>query len=73
MPPGCPSGRFAWEHDAHLCWHRSKVDRFLLGDDVSAYDEVARLGNGGAMTRSANSRERSPVRSQWQMGSRDRP
>jgi alkylation response protein AidB-like acyl-CoA dehydrogenase len=34
---------FTWEHDAHLYWRRSKVDRFLLGDDVSAYDEVARL------------------------------
>jgi alkylation response protein AidB-like acyl-CoA dehydrogenase len=34
---------FTWEHDAHLYWRRSKVDRFLLGDDVAAYDEVARL------------------------------
>ncbi len=33
---------FTWEHDAHLYWRRSKVDRFLLGDDVAAYDEVAR-------------------------------
>jgi alkylation response protein AidB-like acyl-CoA dehydrogenase len=31
-----------WEHDAHLFWRRAKVDRFLLGDDVSAFDEVAR-------------------------------
>ncbi|MFC6341867.1 acyl-CoA dehydrogenase family protein, partial [Nocardioides hankookensis] len=34
---------FTWEHDAHLFWRRAKVDRFLLGDDVDAYDEVARL------------------------------
>jgi alkylation response protein AidB-like acyl-CoA dehydrogenase len=34
---------FTWEHDAHLYWRRSKVDRLLLGDDVAAYDEVARL------------------------------
>jgi alkylation response protein AidB-like acyl-CoA dehydrogenase len=34
---------FTWEHDAHLYWRRAKVDRFLLGDDVAAYDEVARL------------------------------
>ena len=34
---------FTWEHDAHLYWRRAKVDRFLLGDDVEAYDTVARL------------------------------
>jgi hypothetical protein len=34
---------FTWEHDAHLFWRRAKVDRFLLGDDVDAYDTVARL------------------------------
>lgn len=34
---------FTWEHDAHLFWRRAKVDRFLLGDDVAAFDEVARL------------------------------
>ena len=34
---------FTWEHDAHLYWRRAKVDRFLLGDDIAAYDEVARL------------------------------
>jgi alkylation response protein AidB-like acyl-CoA dehydrogenase len=34
---------FTWEHDAHLYWRRAKVDRLLLGDDVSAYDTVARL------------------------------
>ncbi|MEP9361856.1 acyl-CoA dehydrogenase family protein [Nocardioides sp. CN2-186] len=34
---------FTWEHDAHLYWRRAKVDRLLLGDDVAAYDEVARL------------------------------
>jgi alkylation response protein AidB-like acyl-CoA dehydrogenase len=34
---------FTWEHDAHLFWRRAKVDRFLLGDDVEAYDTVARL------------------------------
>jgi alkylation response protein AidB-like acyl-CoA dehydrogenase len=34
---------FTWEHDAHLFWRRSKVDRFLLGDDVAAFDEVARI------------------------------
>ncbi|MCL2542254.1 MAG: acyl-CoA/acyl-ACP dehydrogenase [Nocardioidaceae bacterium] len=39
---------FTWEHDAHLYWRRAKVDRFLLGDDVSAYDEVARLAVAGA-------------------------
>jgi len=33
---------FTWEHDAHLYWRRAKVDRFLLGDDVDAVDEVAR-------------------------------
>jgi alkylation response protein AidB-like acyl-CoA dehydrogenase len=39
---------FTWEHDAHLFWRRAKVDRFLLGDDVAAYDEVARLALAGA-------------------------
>jgi alkylation response protein AidB-like acyl-CoA dehydrogenase len=34
---------FTWEHDAHLYWRRAKVDRFLLGDDVEAFDTVARL------------------------------
>ena len=34
---------FTWEHDAHLLWRRAKVDRLLLGDDVAAYDTVARL------------------------------
>jgi alkylation response protein AidB-like acyl-CoA dehydrogenase len=34
---------FTWEHDAHLYWRRAKVDRFLLGDDIAAHDEVARL------------------------------
>ncbi len=34
---------FTWEHDAHLFWRRAKVDRFLLGDDVAAFDDVARL------------------------------
>jgi alkylation response protein AidB-like acyl-CoA dehydrogenase len=34
---------FTWEHDAHLFWRRSKVDRFLLGDDTDAFDQVARL------------------------------
>jgi alkylation response protein AidB-like acyl-CoA dehydrogenase len=34
---------FTWEHDAHLYWRRAKVDRFLLGDDIAAYDTVARL------------------------------
>ncbi|WP_433832670.1 acyl-CoA dehydrogenase family protein [Actinoplanes sp. CA-015351] len=34
---------FTWEHDAHLYWRRAKVDRFLLGDDIAAFDEVARL------------------------------
>jgi alkylation response protein AidB-like acyl-CoA dehydrogenase len=33
---------FTWEHDAHLYWRRAKVDRFLLGDDLGAFDEVAR-------------------------------
>ncbi|HYG95313.1 MAG TPA: acyl-CoA dehydrogenase family protein [Nocardioides sp.] len=42
---------FTWEHDAHLFWRRAKVDRFLLGDDVAAFDEVARLATGGAATR----------------------
>jgi alkylation response protein AidB-like acyl-CoA dehydrogenase len=37
---------FTWEHDAHLFWRRAKVDRLLLGDDVSAYDTVARLALG---------------------------
>ncbi|HEX4190028.1 MAG TPA: acyl-CoA dehydrogenase family protein [Marmoricola sp.] len=39
---------FTWEHDAHLYWRRAKVDRFLLGDDVAAYDEVARLALAAA-------------------------
>ena len=34
---------FTWEHDAHLYWRRAKVDRLLLGDDVAAFDTVARL------------------------------
>ena len=34
---------FTWEHDAHLFWRRAKVDRLLLGDDVDAFDTVARL------------------------------
>jgi alkylation response protein AidB-like acyl-CoA dehydrogenase len=34
---------FTWEHDAHLYWRRAKVDRLLLGDDVEAFDTVARL------------------------------
>ncbi|MGB8649464.1 MAG: acyl-CoA dehydrogenase family protein [Mycobacteriales bacterium] len=34
---------FTWEHDAHLYWRRAKVDRLLLGDDVAAFDQVARL------------------------------
>ena len=38
---------FTWEHDAHLFWRRAKVDRFLLGDDVDAFDEVARLAIAG--------------------------
>jgi len=39
---------FTWEHDAHLYWRRAHVDRYLLGDDVAAYDEVARLALAGA-------------------------
>ncbi|HVV76526.1 MAG TPA: acyl-CoA dehydrogenase family protein [Mycobacteriales bacterium] len=39
---------FTWEHDAHLYWRRAKVDRFLLGDDVEAFDTVARLAIAGA-------------------------
>lgn len=38
---------FTWEHDAHLFWRRAKVDRFLLGDDVAAFDEVASLALEG--------------------------
>jgi alkylation response protein AidB-like acyl-CoA dehydrogenase len=34
---------FTWEHDAHLFWRRAKVDRLLLGDDIAAFDTVARL------------------------------
>ncbi|HEY5334569.1 MAG TPA: acyl-CoA dehydrogenase family protein [Mycobacteriales bacterium] len=34
---------FTWEHDAHLYWRRAKVDRLLLGDQVSLLDEVAEL------------------------------
>ncbi|MCW2607028.1 MAG: putative acyl-CoA dehydrogenase, partial [Frankiales bacterium] len=37
---------FTWEHDAHLYWRRAKVDRLLLGDDVAAFDTVARLALG---------------------------
>jgi alkylation response protein AidB-like acyl-CoA dehydrogenase len=40
---------FTWEHDAHLYWRRAKVDRFLLGDDVEAFDTVARLAIAGAV------------------------
>ena len=39
---------FTWEHDAHLYWRRAKVDRFLLGDDVEAFDTVARLAIAAA-------------------------
>ncbi|GGN65220.1 acyl-CoA dehydrogenase [Actinoplanes lobatus] len=39
---------YTWEHDAHLYWRRAKTDRFLLGDDVAAFDEVARLAMGEA-------------------------
>ncbi len=39
---------FTWEHDAHLYWRRAKVDRFLLGDDVAAFDEVACLALASA-------------------------
>lgn len=39
---------FTWEHDAHLYWRRAKVDRFLLGDDVAAFDEVAGLALAAA-------------------------
>jgi alkylation response protein AidB-like acyl-CoA dehydrogenase len=39
---------FTWEHDAHLYWRRAKVDRFLLGDDVEAFDAVARLAIAAA-------------------------
>jgi len=41
---------FTWEHDAHLYWRRGKVDRLLLGDDVEAFDEVARLALAGEGT-----------------------
>ena len=34
---------FTWDHDAHLYWRRAKVDRLLLGDDLTAFDQVARL------------------------------
>ncbi|MGZ8179028.1 acyl-CoA dehydrogenase family protein [Williamsia sp. SKLECPSW1] len=34
---------FTWDHDAHLYWRRAKVDRFLLGDEATAYDDVARV------------------------------
>ncbi|WP_127782527.1 acyl-CoA dehydrogenase family protein [Rhodococcus sp. X156] len=41
---------FTWEHDAHLYWRRAKVDRLLLGDAASAFDEVARLALASAPT-----------------------
>lgn len=41
---------FTWEHDAHLFWRRAKVDRFLLGDDIDAFDEVAGLALAAAGT-----------------------
>jgi len=44
---------FTWEHDAHLYWRRAKVDRFLLGDDVGAFDEVARLALAAAPAEAA--------------------
>jgi alkylation response protein AidB-like acyl-CoA dehydrogenase len=34
---------YTWEHDAHLYWRRGKVDRLLLGDEVSLLDEVTQL------------------------------
>jgi alkylation response protein AidB-like acyl-CoA dehydrogenase len=34
---------FTWEHDAHLYWRRAKVDRMLLGDEVTHLDKVAGL------------------------------
>ncbi|GAA4692194.1 acyl-CoA dehydrogenase family protein [Nocardioides conyzicola] len=46
---------FTWEHDAHLFWRRAKVDRFLLGDDVGAFDEVARLALAAAAAVEAES------------------
>lgn len=39
---------FTWDHDAHLYWRRAKVDRFLLGDETTAYDDVAREALAGA-------------------------
>jgi len=41
---------FTWEHDAHLYWRRAAVDRLLIGDDVGAFDEVARLATAGDVT-----------------------
>ncbi|QHE70814.1 acyl-CoA dehydrogenase family protein [Rhodococcus sp. WAY2] len=42
---------FTWEHDAHLYWRRSKVDRLLLGDESEHLAEVAQRSI--AATRSA--------------------
>ncbi|GAA2052448.1 acyl-CoA dehydrogenase family protein [Williamsia deligens] len=39
---------FTWDHDAHLYWRRAKVDRFLLGDETTAYDDVARTALASA-------------------------
>ncbi len=38
---------YTWEHDAHLYWRRSKVDRLLLGDEVAMLDEVAGIALAG--------------------------
>ena len=39
---------FTWDHDAHLYWRRAKVDRFLLGDETTAYDDVAQAALASA-------------------------
>lgn len=41
---------FTWEHDAHLYWRRSKVDRLLYGDAAENRDRVARLALAEAAT-----------------------
>ena len=51
---------FTWEHDAHLYWRRAKVDRLLLGDDIAAFDTVARLALD--LPAAANAPEREAAR-----------
>jgi alkylation response protein AidB-like acyl-CoA dehydrogenase len=39
---------FTWEHDAHLYWRRSKVDRLIYGDEAGHLDAVAQVALSGS-------------------------